>query len=375
MSTFQDYKTELRNPTRQQVYKIEWMDKEENVLYEVVDDMIEGSISIQLQNGMRRSCNLTFKNDDGLYTPSSTGLVYLDKKIKIYSGLVIDGENYFPTESIQGVFNMGNPIVRSSSSSSTVSIEGYDNFSLLDGTLAGEIYSTVYQVSLGTAINDAVEAILSDASIIKSPYMYTNSEVLYYTLIKEAGNTYADALLELANMMSYEIYFNVNGRPIFDPPVDEINEGHVWEFLDTEVSYLGSEHNYNYADVRNHVIVYGENINGDLISAEAEDQNVASPTNTAKIGKRTKTIRDTLILDAALAQDRADYELKKAIQSYEYSNIKTYNVDFLKEGDIVLIYDSNGGYNADRYIIKQINRSLSFNGEMSIQAWKVRDIT
>lgn len=374
MPTISEYKTELRNPIRKQVYKIEWMDKDENIIYESTTDYMDGSISIQLQNGVRRSCNITLTNDDGLYTPDPNGLVFIGKKIKIYSGLNINGTDYFPSESIQGVFNIGNPVIRSESGWSTVTIEGYDNFALLNGTISGSIDSAEYQVDIGTSITNAVTTILSDAGIVKNPFIYTNSYTIYYTLVKEAGNTYADMLIEIANIISWDIFFNVQGQPVFKTPVDEDNEAHVWEFTEDEVSYLSSEHNYNYAEVRNHIIVYGENVNGDLATGEAQDNGIFSPTSVARIGRRTHSIVDNLIIDDTEALARARYELRQAVQAYEFTNIKTYNVDFLKEGDIILIRDSNGAYNADRYLIKQINRTLSFDAEMTIQAWKVRDI-
>jgi hypothetical protein len=111
-----------------------------------------------------------------------------------------------------------------------------------------------------------------------------------------------------------------------------------------------------------------------LATGEAQDTGIFSPTSVARIGRRTKSIVDNMIIDDAEALARARYELRQAVQAYEFTNIKTYNVDFLKEGDIILIRDSNGAYNADRYLIKQINRTLSFDAEMTIQAWKVRDI-
>jgi hypothetical protein len=184
------------------------MDNEENVFHEVISDFIDGSVSCQYANGVRRTCNLTFKNDDGLYTPSQDGLIYINKKLKIYSGLKIDGVDYFPPESVQGVFNIGNPIVRSTSGGSVVTIEGYDNYSLLNGTIAGTIYSTIYQISINTTISDAVIAIMSDANIVKTPRIYENylprsqGTVLPYTLVKDAGSTYADALFDLANMIA-----------------------------------------------------------------------------------------------------------------------------------------------------------------------------
>ena len=59
--TFDQYKTAIINPIKHQIFKLEFMDKEENIINEIITDMIDGSISIQLQNGVRRTCNLTLK--------------------------------------------------------------------------------------------------------------------------------------------------------------------------------------------------------------------------------------------------------------------------------------------------------------------------
>lgn len=379
MATFEEYKEALRNPTRQQIYKIEWMDKDENIIDETITEFIDGSISIQLQNGVRRSCNVTFENYDGTFTPSSNGLVYISKKMKIYSGLVINNENVFPPESVQGVFNLGNPVLRHDSSSNTVSIEGYDNFALLNGTLGGAVVAPVYKIGVDSVVNNAVQAVLDDGNIVQPALIYENDYVLYYSLVKEAGGTLGEVLTDIAYMVSWDIFFDTHGRPIFRPAADSAinadNASPVWEFNVNEVSYMGAEHNYNYADVRNHVIVYGENVNGDLAVGEAEDTNIFSPTSISRIGRRTITINDNMIIDDATATERAEYELRQAIQAYEFVNINTYNLDFLKEGEIILIKDDNADLDVDRYLVKQINRSLSPGSGMTIQAWKVRSIT
>jgi hypothetical protein len=54
--------------------------------------------------------------------------------------------------------------------------------------------------------------------------------------------------------------------------------------------------------------------------------------------------------------------------------LKSINIDFLKEGDIILVDDADAGISEERFIVDQINRNLDFNSEMTVKAWKVRDV-
>jgi len=374
MATFAEYKAATNTSIQKRIYKIEWMDKDENIIDEVITDLISGSVSIQRANGVRRSCNVTFENEDGRFTPDNDGLVYIAKKFKLYSGLIINGEEAFPPESVQGVFNLGNPIVKSDSSSNTVTIEGYDNFALLNGNLAGQIDATTLTISRGQLLTDVVKDVLNRGEIIQSPLMDISTQVLPYEITKEAGSTYKDILVELAGVLAWDIYFNVHGQPVFKPRPDQQNLNHTWLYSTTGVSYLGCDHNYNYNDVRNYIIVYGDNVDGDLSSAIAQDNGVFSPTSISRIGKRTLTIEDNLIPTDEIAQERANYELRQAIEAYEYIDLKSINIDFLKEGDIILVDDEEAGISEERFIVDQINRNLDFNSQMTIKAWKVREI-
>ena len=269
---------------------------------------------------------------------------------------------------------MGNPIVRSTGSTSIVSIEGYDNFSLLNGTLAGQLDTSVSTIEKGTLITDAVSLTLADAGIVQTPLIYSSDEQVPTNLVQEAGSTYGDVLIELANILAWQIYFNQHGRPVFKPTPDETLIDRIWDFNDEEVSYMGCDHNFNYADVRNNIVVYGDNIDGALAVGTAEDNGVFSPTSISRIGKRTKSITDNMIKDSTLAQNRANYELRNSIQAYEYVDLRCINLDFLEANDVVSLRDTNGALDDDRYLIKQINRNLNFNSTMTVKAWKVREI-
>jgi hypothetical protein len=370
------YKAALLSPTRHQIYKIEWMDKDENIYDEITTDTLDGSISISLANGTRRSCSLSLKNNDFKFTPDRNGLVYIGKKFKLYSGLLIDGVEVFPDESIQGVFNIANPILQSNPASESITIEGYDNFCLMNGNNSG-VLEAVYVINIDTEIDDVVISVFAEAGIIKKPLIdYSGSyTTVQYTITKEVGSTYEEILTDLANFNNQSFYFDVSGRPIFEDKVDELNTYHSWVFDKTKDSFLNYQKNFDFVNVRNSVAVWGDNINGDQAYSLAEDNGVLSQTSISRIGKRTKVITDTMITDDILAYDRANYELKNATDCFEYVDIKCLNIDFLKEGDIILLNDPDNKIDFQRYIIRQISRSLGFNQEMSINATRVREVS
>jgi len=364
------YETALRSASRKPIYKIEWMNSDEQVIDEVISELISGSVSVELKNGIRRSCNIQFSNEDGKYLPDKDGLVYLNKKFKLYTGLQINGVNYFNS---QGIFNCGNPVVRGRFSERTVQIEGYDNFILLNGNMAGELADD-YIIPVGTTVTDAVTAIFTAAGIIKAPIIYPNSAVFPYTVMETSGSNYFNLLDKIAGVMSYDIFFDVEGRPRFRPPTDEQESAPVWEFGVSEPTYLGGDHNYNFLGVKNYIKVYGDNVNGDLYAGVAQDTGIFSPTSINRIGQRTKVISDSLIYSDALCVDRAEYELKKTVQVYENFDMKCIPVDFIKEGDIVLVDDPQNGFNRDNCLVKNLDIPLSYNSEQTMGLWKVRDI-
>ena len=370
MAISQEYRDALRNSPRQPIYKIEWMNKDELVTDEIITDLLTGSLSVERKNGIRRSARLELENDNGSYTPTdSDGLIWIGKKFKLYTGLNINGTNYF---NAQGIFNLGNPRVKSESSFVTSSIEAYDNFALLDGKISGKLENT-YIISVGTLITDAVKAVFNDAGIIKPPIVAESSATTPYTITEKFGSTYSKILEKLAGIISWDIYFDIDGYPRFEPRPGEENKGSIWEFRTDEVTYNGMTHNYDLLSVKNKIKVIGDNINGNTFSGTAEDTNPFSPTNADRVGVKFDLIEDDLIYSDALAEDRAEYELKNRIQVYENADLSVMPVDIIQEGDIVIIDDSEGGFDRARCLVTGFNLNLDFNSQQTLNVWKARE--
>lgn len=369
--TFNEYKIALRQNKRHNIFKIEFMDINNIVVDEITTDWLSGNISIELKNGTRRTCSLELCNDSGKYIPSEDNIIYLGKKCKVYTGLNVNGNTYYNS---QGIFNLCNPILTSLPASKKIKIEGIDDFSLLNGNPYGKLPDT-YTIPLGTNIASAVLSLINISQITESPIIYPTSEVLPYTVTKEAGSTIEDLILELAEILSWATYIDNEGHFHFEPQIDEIYTYPIWEFLTSEVTYLGGIHEYKFLDVRNSIKVIGSNINGDLATGISQDTNIFSPTNINKIGEIWDVITDSNIYSDDLAKQRADYELKQKIQIYESIDITSIPVDFLDVGDIITIQDVSNGNDMDNFLIKQINREMGFDKSETLNVWKTRAIS
>ena len=77
-TTNADYLEICKNLVIDKKIKIEILDHYENTLSEITYDVnnIQGSISVDYQQGIRRSCNLTIRDVDGMYIPKNEDSVF-----------------------------------------------------------------------------------------------------------------------------------------------------------------------------------------------------------------------------------------------------------------------------------------------------------
>lgn len=334
-------------------------------------DLLGGNLNLTNQSGSRRSCTINLKNEDGKYIPIPEQNLWINTKFRVYTGLKVNGEDYFVS---RGIFVLSQPEVNSFLSEKTASLTALDKFALLDGTLAGELEAE-YIIDVGTSIEDAVRAVFSDAGEVKSPIITPTTVVTPYTIVKNPGDTFGDILIELANMLSWQCFYDRNGYPRFQPPTDINKAGSVWDFITNEVVYLGSSHRYQYDKVRNYIVVIGDNVNGLLYRATAGDTNPTSPTRIDLIGKRTKVIIDDLIYSTELAQARANYELLQAIMLNESVDIRSIPIDVIGEDTVITISDTSAGLNTDRFLVQSVSFPFNYDGEMTASVWLVRSLS
>ena len=192
------------------VFKVELMDFAENVIGELTQDISQeesGSISINYQQGVRRSCSLTLFNvnenlklKQGKYLLNENGL-WVNTKFKLYTGVKVfktqqirreldieneedllfqDSSGQDEDESIsllyrkntnttqqdiywfsQGIYLLTNPSVLKDMSKKTITINGIDKFGVFGSETNFNQTESTYVIEEGSLIGNVITSILN----------------------------------------------------------------------------------------------------------------------------------------------------------------------------------------------------------------------
>jgi hypothetical protein len=339
-----------------------------------------GNLTVNYQQGSRRSLNFKLNNTDGMFTPSSVGLIWMNTKFKLELGLEMDNGDVVYDSA--GIFVIGNPNAARSGAEKTIDIQCYDKFALLDGTLGGTLEAT-YLVNQGTNILHAMQdTLLQDNGngypidikpiIFDTTYINAKCE---YDLSKSPNDSLGEILISLANMISCDIWYDTNGNltvrsGIVD--VSHVTKPTLWKYSDQEYEYLSANVTYDFTSVKNYVTIVGANANGENIYfGIAKNTNPQSPTRIEKVGTKTYYLEDSNIYSESLAQQRAEYELNKlSILSNAISLESAYMIH-LDVNNCIELNDNYFGYNEYRFIIQSISMSLSTDAKITIDCTNI----
>lgn len=350
------------------------LNPDETVDYEIPQDDIildSGNYSENYQQGQRRNVNLALINIDGKYTPS-INTIWVHHKFRFDIGFEQGNDVYwFP----RGIYVLGNPNVKHEDSDKVVNLTLVDKFAIFEGTSGTLDYT--YEIPAGTDIRLAIESILALDN--GSGYPYDNKKIVYdstfegrvtpYTLTKDAGSKLSELLLDLAIMLNAECFYNSVGHLCFiniNETTLDANKSVLWDYIDDKPEYLTSSANFDFENVINVVQVVGDNINNELFSATAINNNPESPICTQRIGHRVNYINDSNINSDIQAQDRADYELRKeGILKTTFSINVTFN-PLLLVNNLITLNDSYYGVDKNKFLIQSISYNTSDNNTMTL---------
>jgi hypothetical protein len=351
----------------QPIASFEFLHPDETTYASFNAEVISGSLNINRANGVRRSCSLNVHNIYNTFTPSLLRL-WKGQKFKLYLGYRINGEDYFIQ---QGVFVLRSPETIHEPSRKEATITGIDKFALLDGQLGGRLDAT-YGIDVDTRVNLAMSSILA-LPAINDPIMpllsINDSELTPYTYYKELGGTYGDVLLELNKMLAFNMHYDRQGRLLCYEDGLNSEKGSQWDFntsSNTEIltnRLLSVSRKYNLDNIFNIVKVVGDNINGNLATGEARNNDPTSPFSIVNIGEHlAPIIFDTLIDTDEKAQARAEYELKRYLQMGIETTINCIPLFHLDVDNIVTLTDVQEGIDNERLLIHSISVSFSPQG-------------
>lgn len=356
----------------------------------------DGSISVNLQNGQRRTASVTLSNIDATFD-YNVNKVWFGQQIAIDEGLILsDGSEYYLP---QGIFYIAEPQETLQPNLRTITYPLVDKWAYLDGTLFGRLEGT-YEVPVGTNIFEPMQAILdldrgngmkvdavrpifteyynekkqklpdgTTVSLVKSPYTLR---------VDSDDGTYADVILGLSEMVNGLVGYDQSGALRIDPSQDDVLDAQkavLWRFSTKEAQLLGATYTVKNTEVYNDYIVLGEQTS-EYAQAAGRAQNLdpASDTNVYIIGRKTYRETASGYYTQTQCKDLAEWKLKRTAVLQKAVSISCTQMFHIVENNLIeLTRTDKPGSPTERHLIQGFTRPLTSTGEMTISAVSVAD--
>ena len=404
ISKYQEYLAQLRKPFLK-LCRLRFLNPDGSVAFALDNNpnnpkskafIADGTISCNLQNGARRTANITLANMDGDFD-YNINKVWFGQEIAIDEGLRLpNGEDFYIQ---QGVFLVETPTDTVEPNRRTATYNLVDKWATLDGTLYGNLEGT-YEVPVGTNIFTPIVSLLSEdrgngqpvdriRPIFTEYYnnrtqelpngnvaLMTNSP---YTLtIDGDSGTKAEVILGLAEMVNAWVGYDQTGALRIDASQDDILDNQkpiLWQFSQNETELLGLSYTVKNTEVYNDFIVIGEMLDNNYQpSGRATNFDPRSDTNVQIIGKKTKRESAAGFATDTQCRDLAVWKLKRSSVLQKAVNISCSQIFHIQENNLVTVVRTDKpGKPIERHLIMGFSRPLATNGAMSINAVSVND--
>lgn len=353
-----------------------------------------GNISVNLQNGQRRTCSVTLDNVNGDFD-FALGHVWFGDEVAVDEGMILpNGEDFYIQ---QGVFVFDSPQESVMPTGRTMDYTLVDKWANLDGTRMGNLEGT-YEVAVGTNIFEPISSLLSEdigngqpldnTTPIYTEY-YNNktqkvngqnvSMVLSpYTLTVEGGSTKADVVLGLVGMVNGWVGYDASGALRVDPSQDDIADETKpieWTFSQEDSTLLGLSYTTNVNEVYNDYIVVGDQLeNGSQPKARAQNYDPKSDTNIDLIGRKTIREEQSGFSTVTMCKDYAVWKLKRSTILQKSVSISCTQILHLTENTLVEVQRTDKtGRPVERHLVQGFSRPLVGNSPMTVNAVSVLD--
>jgi hypothetical protein len=372
--TFDDYINALLSGTYKRKIKIDLLRPDETVREEITALIANtnGSLSVKRNNGSRRSVNFDIINLDNTYIPNENNF-YIRQKFRLNLGLEINNEDFFLP---QGVFVLDDPSVSSAFSSSLISINGVDKFSLIDGSLGGEI-GYVYIININTDISQAIKSVLELVGDTKPPLIDISliGKTTPYTMTYQPNDTLGQILIDLAQLYSCSCFYNQDGQLEVVKDIDDNLKSSLWDFSPDQFVYQGATNQFRWSDLYTSVRVVGSNVNGVDVSHTATNNNLLSPTSVQNLEfDRIFYYQSDTLSTTQQCIDLSEYILKRKTAAQNSFQINSLAMYHLNVDEIVSLTDPKLGLNNERILINNFDLQLNNAGTLSINAVKSKEI-
>ena len=363
-------------------FRIFVLNPDETVCYQIPNEDIlsGGSYNENYQNGSRRTLSFTLDNSSGEYTPSINNF-WSGARVSLQVGLEIPDEVttvWFD----KGVFIMDVPKPSKTAEQKTVSISCSDKFSLFEGAQGTAGIATEFpaETNIRNLIEDILQRDMGNGYFVDpKPFLLDPSfegRVLPNKISLTAEGNWGSILTQIADILSAEVFYDAQGRMNFIPIVETMNDGSKPVLYDYSLDKLQTENfSFDTSNFINKVYVVGANVNGHTCTAEAENNDPNSPLCISRIGLRTTVVSDSNITMDILAQERADYELRKNLVAKSTLDSGVFFNPLLSVNNIVTYTDEEDfNLRRERFLIQSLSFNLGYDGTMSLSVSNINNL-
>ena len=338
-----------------------------------LEDILQGgNFSENYQNGQRCSMSITLFNQSGKYTPTINKL-WTGTKIRFDAGVEQEDETIVWGQ--KGIFVVTSAQPSYSPDSRTVSISLGDKFARLEGSTG--VLSQTYEIPAGSIIFYAVKELLSmqmgNGSPLDSqePYFHPSliNKVTQAKITKSAGETVGSLILELANHLSAEVFYNAQGRLCFYPlniVSDDNDKPILYNYLTNKGDLTDLNFSLDYSSIINKIILIGATVNGGVVKAEAVNDDPASPLSVQRIGNRISVVNDSNIKTKLVAEENARYQLRKQLILKSSVNLTVPYTPLFSVNNLIMVTDDFYNLVKQYFLIQSLSFNLDYSPFMSL---------
>lgn len=355
-----------------------------------------GTLTVNLQNGQRRTATVVLSNLDGEYDYSVNKL-WFGQQVQLWMGVKLpNGEDFYIS---QGVFYVKDPEESFKPGLKQTTLYLVDKWAYLDGTLFGNLDGT-YEVPLGSNVFNVIASILllgrgNGQVIDSSTPVFTSfyngktttlpdgttaalTDTPYTYRCDSENGTYADIVLEMNTMLAGWIGYDSYGQLRLSPSQDDIldqTKPIQWEFTPKNCTLLGATYSVKNSEVYNDIIIIGESLSEyGQTAGRATNYDPRSDTNANLIGLKTKRYSQSGYYTQDICESMAVFKLKRQSVLKKSVTIESTQMFHLQENNLVTIQRTDKpGNPVERHLIMGYSIPIAQTGNMSLDCCSVQD--
>lgn len=380
-SSSMSFKNVMLSPQLKLYIKIQLFDSNYKFIKEITQQVKSdvGMLTVNHDSPIRRSFKLTLDNTLGEFIFGENNLIWIDKRIKLFTGLELsDGTVEYIA---QGVFVLTDPEDNHTKDGSFTTINAVDKAYLMTDNRGKFINEMT--IATGAKITDTIKTLAGrvgetlfnlDNPIVENGRDYN---IIPYDLTYSGNDNIWKAIEELATLSRCEVYYSINGylrlKKLDLNDFDKLPVTWSYTYGDIkEKLYAGNTRTMDASNLANYVRAVGGSSSNKTVmfdlKVDESDPTYGSlwqgnPYSIQKIGQyfygHNDNQYDANLLSVDDCKYRCKYELKNRLgfdEKIEISVSPNYLHDLY---DVISITDSKNGLVGDKYLIKGMNIPLS----------------